>query len=121
MRQAMRKMGTIVILAVASLTLTVFGDARDRHQGAAQAVPSLDRDFSPAVVIDIVDPSQAGRVKVQLPSLPGAPQVWARLIIPTGHNALLVLPSVGDEVFVAFENGDVNRPFVLGAIWNGKS
>ena len=31
------------------------------------------------------------------------------------------MPEVGDEVVVAFEGGDTNRPIILGALWNGES
>ena len=30
------------------------------------------------------------------------------------------LPEVDDEVLVVFEHGDVRRPYILGALWNGK-
>jgi uncharacterized protein involved in type VI secretion and phage assembly len=29
------------------------------------------------------------------------------------------LPDVDDQVLVAFEHGDVTRPYVLGAVWSG--
>ena len=31
----------------------------------------------------------------------------------------MFLPEIDDEVLVAFEHGDMNRPYVLGVLWNG--
>lgn len=36
------------------------------------------------------------------------------------ERGVMFLPEIGDEVVVAFENGDPERPVVLGSLWNGK-
>ena len=33
---------------------------------------------------------------------------------------MFFLPEKDDEVLVAFEQGDITRPYVLGALWNGQ-
>lgn len=78
----------------------------------------------PARVVDIADPDEQGRVKVALPwaSSDGAPyEVWARLATTMAGNdrGTWFIPDVDDEVLVAFGGGDVARPFVVGALWNG--
>jgi uncharacterized protein involved in type VI secretion and phage assembly len=79
-----------------------------------------------SVVVGIVtnnqDPEEQGRVKVRFPWL--ADQVesrWARVASPMAGNerGMFFLPEVNDEVVVAFEQGDMNYPYVLGALWNG--
>ena len=80
-----------------------------------------------SIVIGIVtnnrDPQNMGRVKVKFPTLPGNEEsTWARIVSPMAGDGrgFQFIPEVNDEVVVAFEHDDVNRPFVLGALWNGK-
>ena len=80
----------------------------------------------PALVKDIADPDNQGRVKVALPWLPdsagAACELWARLAtVMAGNNrGSWFIPDVDDEVLVAFEAGDLRRPYVIGALWNGQ-
>jgi uncharacterized protein involved in type VI secretion and phage assembly len=121
MPRAITRTRRFVALLAGGLTLAAVGLAFEGSQDVAVPAPSPDRDIAAAIVVDNVDPSQTGRVRVRIPTLPREPSVWARLIIPTGkQSGFLFVPDVGDEVLVSFEHGDVNRPYVLGAIWNGK-
>ena len=80
----------------------------------------------PAIVKDIKDPDGQGRVKIALPWSPdtaGASyEVWARLAtFMAGNNrGSWFIPDVDDEVLVTFEGGDARRPYVIGALWNGR-
>ena len=79
----------------------------------------------PALVSDIKDPDNQGRVKVTLPWSPdtgsGKYEVWARLATFMGGNnrGSWFIPDVNDEVLVVFEGGDPRRPYVIGGLWNG--
>jgi uncharacterized protein involved in type VI secretion and phage assembly len=80
----------------------------------------------PAIVTDIVDDEGLGRVEVRLPWLGDdgdkAGRAWATMVSPYADDdqGLQVMPEVGTQVVVAFEAGDLRRPYVLGATWNGK-
>jgi uncharacterized protein involved in type VI secretion and phage assembly len=81
----------------------------------------------PALVTDVVDPESLGRVEVKLPWLgkgAGGQEVraWATLCTPYADDdqGIEILPTVGTQVVVAFEAGDLRRPYVVGATWNGK-
>jgi uncharacterized protein involved in type VI secretion and phage assembly len=74
------------------------------------------------IVTSNADPSHRGRVKVRLPALSAdVESTWAAVLTPMAGpgRGLRLLPEEGDTVLVAFEDGDVNRPFVLGAFWAG--
>jgi uncharacterized protein involved in type VI secretion and phage assembly len=63
-----------------------------------------------------------GQIKVKYPTLGDTIESdWMPLVQPMAgaNRGFFFLPEVNDEVLVAFENGDINRPFVLGAVWNG--
>ena len=71
-------------------------------------------------VINNVDPKANGRVQVQFPHISETDLIWARLAQgPAGSaRGVYFLPEVGDEVVVAFERGDINKPVVLGSLWS---
>jgi uncharacterized protein involved in type VI secretion and phage assembly len=80
----------------------------------------------PATVSDLVDPDGAGRIRITLPWSPdgdgGRYEAWARLttLFAGKDRGSWFMPENGDEVLVVFEGGDVRRPFVVGALWNGQ-
>jgi phage protein D/phage baseplate assembly protein gpV len=47
---------------------------------------------------------------------------WARLSIPGAGNqrGIMWMPEVNDEVLVAFESGNINRPYIIGGLYNGQ-
>src|SRR5690349_1223407 len=88
----------------------------------------MDRSYFglyPALVADIVDPEHLGRVQVRFPWLGEAGQdvrAWATLLSPYADSdqGLLALPEVDSQVVVGFEAGNLRRPYVVGACWNGR-
>lgn len=80
----------------------------------------------PAIVTDIVDPDDLGRIEVRFPWLgqQGDEDVraWATLVSPYAEDdqGLQILPEVDTQVVVAFEAGNLRRPYIIGACWNGQ-
>ncbi len=75
------------------------------------------------VVTNNQDPDDLARVKVKYPWLTEEHEsFWARLVCPMAgpDRGFEFIPEVDDEVLLAFEHGDIHRPFVIGALWNGK-
>jgi hypothetical protein len=80
------------------------------------------------VVVSVADPLPLGRVRVRVPSIDSIePLPWARVATPmagfTGslpHGAYFA-PQMGTEVLVAFENGDLDSPYVIGSLWNASA
>ena len=93
---------------------------------ADRAADRADRFYGVAVgqVLNILDPLFLGRVQVRLPFIDDADLApWARVAVPMagigcGH---YFIPTIGDEVLVAFEHGDTSVPYVIGSLWNATS
>lgn len=92
--------------------------------GNGQGVPGEGQGLVfgvvPATVTNIDDPDDLGRVKVKYAWLGEIETWWARLVAPMAgpQRGFYCLPEVNDEVLVAFEHGDVHRPYVVGALWS---
>ena len=74
------------------------------------------------IITNNQDPENIGRVKVMFPWLEDSDEsYWARVTTPMAGNerGVFFLPEVDDEVLVAFDHGDINHPYVIGALWNG--
>jgi len=77
---------------------------------------------APGLVTNNRDPEGLARVKVHFPWLSDDNETdWIRpaTLMAGEQRGTFFLPEVGDEVLLAFEHGDLNRPVVLGALWNG--
>jgi uncharacterized protein involved in type VI secretion and phage assembly len=76
-----------------------------------------------AIVAKTEQTGGVGRVLVTFPWLPAShPGTWARVASPLSgaSTGQWFMPEVNDEVLVAFDRGDFDHPYVVGALWNGQ-
>lgn len=80
-----------------------------------------------ATVVDNKDEQHMGRVRVQFPwqEIQGKEMKtpWLRIAVPyaglgKGHQ---FIPEIGEEVMVGFEMDNPERPYIIGALYNGGS
>ncbi|KQC04765.1 MAG: hypothetical protein APR53_02850 [Methanoculleus sp. SDB] len=87
-----------------------------------------DQEQIYGVVIGIVtnnkDERLLGRIQIRFPwrSEEQKKAYWARIgsLMAGKGRGTVFYPEVGDEVLVAFEHGDINHPYILGTLWNGR-
>lgn len=75
------------------------------------------------IVTNNRDEEGLGRIKVKFPWLSEENETdWAKVMsfMAGKERGGFFLPEVGDEVLVAFEHGDINYPYVIGALWNNE-
>ena len=79
----------------------------------------------PAIVKDNNDPLGMGRVRVQFlwQAKRNEMTPWIRVVQPYtgGGKGFYFIPEIGEEVLVDFEGGNAERPFVIGAHYNGEA
>jgi hypothetical protein len=71
-------------------------------------------------VIENIDPEQIGRVIVQVPDVLGiTPSSWAMPSVPAAgiQAGVFVVPPIGSQVWVEFEQGDPDYPIWTGGFW----
>jgi uncharacterized protein involved in type VI secretion and phage assembly len=71
---------------------------------------------------DTKDPDKLGRVKLRLPMLdPDYESGWVPIASPMSGDSrgFFFSPEVDDEVVVAFDNGHIDHPYVIGFLYNG--
>ena len=77
-----------------------------------------------ALVVDTEDPENLGRVKVKYPWLPDSPESdWCRVSMPFAGNehGSFFAPEIDSEALVAFEQGEFDRPYIVGYLWSGET
>jgi uncharacterized protein involved in type VI secretion and phage assembly len=76
------------------------------------------------VTATVKDRNSQGQVRVQYPWLPGDDTgYWAPIATMMAGVARgsWFMPEIGDDVLVAFEQGDFDHPYVVGFLWNGQN
>jgi uncharacterized protein involved in type VI secretion and phage assembly len=105
------------------------GPHRPRHLVDVLGVPTAGSGFTlggvvTGVVTNVADPDHQGKVKVKYATQGSTVESpWARLVtLGAGKGrGLEFQPEVGDEVLIAFEQGDTRRPLVLGGLFSAKN
>lgn len=72
------------------------------------------------LVVENIDPEQIGRVLVQVPDVLGLiPSTWAMPCVPAAgiQSGCFVVPPIGSQVWVEFEQGDPDYPIWTGGFW----
>lgn len=72
------------------------------------------------LVIENIDPEQIGRVLLQVPDVLGEiPSSWAMPCVPAAgiQSGVFIVPPIGSQVWVEFEQGDSNYPIWTGGFW----
>jgi phage protein D/phage baseplate assembly protein gpV len=103
-----------------------------RKQMIEESSPNQSERFYGVVVAEVQDNNELqetppkvpiGRVKVSFPGLSDTfTSGWAPCARPMGGKDMgfYALPEQGEQVLVAFEHGELSKPYVIGSLWTAK-
>lgn len=110
---------------------TFEGITADSEKLAVSQTVKPQPDMQLANVVDNNDPEGQGRVKVKFKWTCQAndPTEWLRVVSPDAgssdqvskNRGFTFIPENGDQVIVAFEEGNIARPIVMGSIYHGNN
>jgi hypothetical protein len=72
------------------------------------------------LVIENIDPLQIGRILAQVPDVLGeTPSTWAMPCVPIAgiQSGLYLVPPIGSQVWIEFEQGNPGYPIWTGGFW----
>lgn len=113
-------------------------DALGNYENHFKAIPSSlvepplntsvvnpECEMQPAEVLENHDPEEMGRVRVQFQwqKSTGDKTPWIRVAASGagGGYGYFFVPEKGDQVFVAFEHNNPDKPYVVGGLYHGKA
>ena len=109
------------------------GNYRNKFRGVSAAVeasPLTDVHRYPkavsstAIVEDNEDPEGLGRLRVRFPwqrhQSGCSPWIRVSAAYAGADKGVYFIPEVGEEVMVGFDDGNAERPYVTGGVYNGK-
>lgn len=70
------------------------------------------------------EPDEMGRIRVQLQFMGDNSETYLAPVaafMSGGNRGAWFMPEPDDDVLVAFEQGNVEKPYVLGFLWNGEA
>jgi len=95
-------------------------DHEEMLVGMAEAIRSRYYGKYRGLVVDVDDPEKLGRITAQVPEiLHEETSPWALPAVPFAgpKHGLVLIPEVGDGVWIEFEAGDPARPIWTGGWW----
>jgi phage baseplate assembly protein gpV/phage protein D len=111
-------------VAVAEAT-HLFDDSRG-YVTSFDSAPPLRENETPGLaatlgrVSDTDDPEELGRVRAKLPMFDDLETMWMPVVLPGAgpSKGAIMLPEVGDDVFVVLPDGDAARGVVIGCLFS---